>query len=60
MTLSSRQRSLLATAFAVLLVASPLRMIWAHPSRGWLAPFVAWVGLVLLGAWTTFPERKKS
>ena len=60
MTLSSRTRSLLAIAFAVLLVASPLRMVWAHPSRSWLAPFVVWGALVLLAAWTTRPDRKRS
>jgi hypothetical protein len=56
-TLHSRTRSVLATGFAILLIASPLRILWSHPSRGWLAPFLVWGGLALLGAWVTYPDE---
>jgi|RhiMethySRZTD1v2_1073278.scaffolds.fasta_scaffold12863_8 hypothetical protein len=60
MTLGSRARSLLATAFALLIVASPLRVLWAQPSRGWLTPFVLWGALALLGYWATRPDENKA
>jgi hypothetical protein len=46
-----RARSLLATALAVLVLASPVRLLWAHPSRGWSSVFVLWGGVLLLTAW---------
>jgi hypothetical protein len=58
MRLRSGARSLLAITFALLLTASPLRIMWAHPSRGWLAPFVVWGAMVVLGAWVTRPEEQ--
>jgi len=57
--LRSRARSWLATAFALLLTASPLRILWAHPSRGWLAPFVVWGAMAALAAWVTRPDEDR-
>ena len=56
--LRSGARSLLAITFALLLTTSPLRIMWSHPSRGWLAPFVVWGVMVVLGAWVTRPEEQ--
>ena len=29
----------------------PVRSLWANPERGWLAPFLLWLGVICLGAW---------
>jgi len=43
--------ALWAFAVAVVVIAGPARSLWANPERGWLAPFVVWVAVILLGAW---------
>lgn len=47
----SRTRALLASALALLLLASPVRLLWAHASRGWWVPFAVWGGVLLLTRW---------
>jgi hypothetical protein len=41
--------SLLLLGLALLLLASPLRLFWAHPARPWYTPFLVWLLLVVLG-----------
>jgi hypothetical protein len=36
---------------AVLLLASPLKLLWAHPDAGWAAPFLIWLALIAAAAW---------
>jgi uncharacterized membrane protein len=56
----ARELSLLAFGIAVLLVASPLRLLWARDGTHWLVPFGLWLGVVLLGALAAHRrERKK-
>ncbi|HTE53905.1 MAG TPA: hypothetical protein VK698_23780 [Kofleriaceae bacterium] len=51
--MSSRSRALAWLGFgaAVLVLASPLKLLWARPVMGWMAPFLIWLALILLGAW---------
>ncbi len=44
----ARELGVLAFAVSVLLLASPLRVLWARPDTHWLVPFGLWLGLVLL------------
>jgi uncharacterized membrane protein len=46
----ARELSLLAFGVAVLLLASPLRLLWARDGTHWVVPFGLWLGVVLLGA----------
>lgn len=36
---------------AVLALVSPLKLWWARPEMGWIAPFAIWLLLILLGGW---------
>lgn len=36
---------------AVVLLVSPLKLLWARSSLGWMAPFVLWGLLIFLGGW---------
>lgn len=47
----SRTRALLASALALLLLTSPVRLLWAHPSRGWWMPFAVWGVVLVLTRW---------
>ena len=51
MTPSPRARAALVGTLAVLVLASPVRLLWAHTALGWLAPFVLWGAVLLLTAW---------
>lgn len=44
------EASAAALALGVIVLASPLRLLWAQPSLGPAAPFVAWIVVVLVGA----------
>ena len=44
----ARELGLLAFAISMLLLASPLRMLWSRPETHWLVPFAIWLGIVLL------------
>jgi hypothetical protein len=41
---------------AVLLLASPLKLVWARAEAGWIAPFVIWAVLIAAGAWLANPR----
>ena len=43
--------ALWAFAVSVVLLVGPVRSLWAAPERGWLAPFLLWLGVICLGAW---------
>ncbi|UQA57682.1 hypothetical protein [Polyangium aurulentum] len=45
---SSAEISLVLLGTSLLVLASPLRVVWAQ--RSWLAPFAVWLLLVLLAA----------
>jgi len=49
-------RSLLAFAVGALLLASPLRAVWASLGGAWM-PYAVWVGLIGLAAWSSRKER---
>lgn len=51
----ARERSAIATIVLLLALASPLRFLWAAPSRPWWLIFVLWVGAVVLGLWLARP-----
>jgi hypothetical protein len=50
----SRELSLLAFSIAMLLLASPLRLLWARDGTHWLVPFVLWFAVVALAALAAF------
>ena len=43
------EASIAAVGLGVLVLASPLRRVWAQPSLGPIAPFVAWILVVIVG-----------
>ncbi len=43
-----RALTLLLLAFAIALLATPLRTVWAHPGAPWWTPFAVWSLLILL------------
>ena len=51
--MSGDSRSIAWVAFgaALLLLVSPLKLWWARPELGWIAPFAVWAVLILVGAW---------
>lgn len=51
--MSSRSRALSWLGFggALLLIVSPLKLLWARAGFGWMAPFAIWFGLIALSAW---------
>ena len=42
---------LLAFGVALLLLATPLRQLWAVEGRPWFTPFLVWLAIIALGAW---------
>lgn len=50
-------RSWLTFGFGVLVLASPLRLLWARPGAWAGAVFVAWAGLVVAGLWLSRERR---
>ncbi len=42
---------LFAFGVALLILATPLRQIWAAPGLPWPVPFLVWLAVILLGAW---------
>jgi len=43
--------ALWAFAVSLVLLAGPVRALWATPERGWAAPFLVWVVVIAIGAW---------
>jgi hypothetical protein len=43
--------ALWAFGVSLVLLVGPVRSLWATPERGWLAPFLLWLGVICLGAW---------
>lgn len=43
--------ALWAFGVSLVLLVGPVRSLWATPDRGWLAPFLLWLGVICLGAW---------
>jgi hypothetical protein len=43
-------RSWVVFGAALLVLASPLKLVWMRPELGWLAPFVVWLALIAAGA----------
>jgi hypothetical protein len=43
--------SWLACGAAVVLLVSPLKVLWARASLGWLATFAVWLLLIVGAAW---------
>jgi len=56
--MSSRSRAFAWLGFgaAALVLVSPLKLWWARPSMGWMAPFALWLAIILLGAWLSRPR----
>ncbi len=42
---------LLAFGIALLLLASPIRQLWAVEGLPWPVPFLVWLAVIGLGAW---------
>lgn len=57
---SSRSRAFAWLGFgaAVLLLVSPLKLWWARPGLGWIAPFILWLALIGLGGWLSWPRGR--
>lgn len=45
----SKDLSALALGLALLLLASPLRLLWARDDSPWLLPFGLWAAVIFLG-----------
>jgi hypothetical protein len=52
----ARELSLLAFSVAMLLFASPLRLLWSRDGTHWLVPFFLWTSVVALAAFAA--ERR--
>jgi hypothetical protein len=50
-------RSWISFGFGVMLLASPVRLWWAHAGARANAVFLAWGALVLLGFWLARERR---
>jgi hypothetical protein len=35
---------------ALLVLASPVKLVWMRPQLGWLAPFAVWLALIIAAA----------
>ncbi len=46
----AREYSLLVFSLALLVLVSPLRILWARDDSHWLLPFGIWFVVILLGA----------
>lgn len=46
----SKELLLLLLALSVLILASPLRALWARDDGSWLLPFVIWAGVTAAAA----------
>lgn len=55
----SPARVLVAFGVALAVLASPARLLWAHPTLPWFSPFVAWGAVILLGAWAGARPRRR-
>jgi hypothetical protein len=42
---------------AVVLLVSPLKLLWARSSLGWMTPFVLWGILIVLGGYLARGSR---
>jgi hypothetical protein len=40
----------LAFAVAALVLASPLKLVWARAALGWTFPFFLWLAVIVVGA----------
>jgi hypothetical protein len=51
-------RAWLTFGFGVLLLASPLRLLWARPGAPAWSVFITWAVLVLAGVWLARERRR--
>lgn len=49
--------SLLVFGIALLVFASPLRLVWADTGRPWYLPFALWLAVNLLVLWAARSSR---
>ncbi len=43
---------------ALLVLVSPLKLWWARPALGWMAPFILWLVLIVLGVWLNRSRKR--
>jgi hypothetical protein len=55
----ARDLSLLSFGVALLVFASPLRLIWAAEGRPWYLPFVLWLLVGLLAFWVARADARR-
>ncbi len=46
----ARDAGMIVLAAGLLLLASPLRMLWQRDAAHWWLPFALWAGVIALGA----------
>lgn len=54
----ARDLSLLSFGIALLVFATPLRLIWAADGRPWYLPFVLWLMVTVLAFWVARAARR--
>jgi hypothetical protein len=42
---------------AILVLVSPLKLVWMRPEQGWLFPFGLWLAILVVGALLSRPAR---
>jgi len=52
-----QDRTLILLLFAVFVLVSPIKAIWAGGAAPWYAPFLVWGGLIALAFWRERRER---
>jgi len=45
------KRAWLGFGAAVVVLASPLKLVWTQSSLGWFGPFALWLALIVLAGW---------
>jgi len=54
--LRAREACLLVVGLALLVLVSPLRLLWAHDGSHWLVPFGLWLVILIFGGLATRPR----
>jgi H+/Cl- antiporter ClcA len=53
-----QDHTLILLLFAVFVLVSPIKAIWAGAAAPWYAPFLVWGGLIAMTFWRERRERR--